>query len=85
MKPREFWDSTYREIIVFCTANSCKVADDLKCEINLQEVITDKLIQSNPLLYEKPKIVRLKDMFQNLFKKEEKEQTLEEQRKILKG
>lgn len=85
MKPHEFWNATYREVQVFCKANSSRITDNLKSEINVQEASTDKIILSNPLLYSRPKIQRLTDMFSNLFKKKEKEQTIEEQIKIFRG
>lgn len=85
MKPKEFWSSTYREIEIFCEANSCKITDDLRREINIQEAVSDKLIQSNPLLYKNPKIPKLKELFKELFKNEEKEQTLKEQMRLFRG
>lgn len=85
LKPQEFWNSRYVEINTYCQSHLIKITDDLKREINLQEAVSDKLIQSNPLLYERPKIPRLIDMFKELFKKEEKEQTIEEQIRILRG
>lgn len=85
MKPSEYWNITYKEANLFCMANSCKMTDDLRREINVQEAVSDKLIQSNPFLYEKPKIPRLIEIFKDLFKKEEKEQTIEEQMRILRG
>lgn len=85
MKPIEFWNTTYREIIVYCEANICRYVEDFRNRIKVEEASTDKIIQSNPLLYEKPKTIRLIDVFKNIFKKEEKEQSLEEQRRIFKG
>lgn len=61
------------------------MTDNFKLEITLQDEVTNKLIQSDPMLYQKPKIKSLKETFLNLFKKEEKEQTIEEQIALLRS
>ena len=73
MKPHEFWNSRYSEII-----------DNLKSEINLQESVTNKLIRADSMSKD-PKIILIRDDYKELFKIEEKEQTLEEQRMLFKG
>lgn len=79
MKPKEFWDSTYREINVFTQANLCHIIDDFRQEIKLQEAVTDKLIQADAMSNKKPKIIPLQRTFEKLFpKKEEKIQSPEE-------
>ena len=85
MKPNEFWDSTYREVTLFSQMNLIRMTDNFKLEITLQDEVTNKLIQSDPMLYQKPKIKSLKETFLNLFKKEEKEQTIEEQIALLRS
>ena len=85
MKPHEFWNSEYSKINVYCQTHLIKIIDDLKCEINLQEAVTNKLI-SGDCMNQNAKIIYIKDNYKKLFdKKEEKEQTLEEQRKLFKG
>lgn len=79
MKPLEFWNSTYREVNLFSKMNLIKITDDFKLEITLQDEATNKLIKSNPFLYNKPKIKSLKEIFMNLFKQKEDEiQNVEE-------
>ena len=81
-KPQEFWNSRYIEINTYCQAHLIKIIDDLKREINLQEAVTNKLIRADSMS-KNPKIVLIRDSYEKLF--EEKEQTLEEQRRLLKG
>ena len=82
MKPHEFWNSRYSEINAYCQTHLVKIIDDLKSEINLQEAVTNKLIRADSMS-KNPKIVLIRDSYEELF--EEKEQTLEEQRRLLKG
>ena len=84
MKPHEFWNSKYSEINTYCQAHLVKTIDDLKCEINLQEAVTNKLIRAD-CMSSNPKIIPIRDNYEKLFKAEEKEQTLEEQRILFKG
>ena len=66
--PRDFWNMTYKEINKFCQANLIRLQDDFKRNIILQEAVTDKMIQADSMS-KKPKIVPLRKMFQELFKK----------------
>ena len=84
MKPHEFWNSKYSEINTYCQTHLVKTIDDLKREINLQEAVTNKLIRADSMS-RNPKIIPIKDNYEELFKTEEKEQTLEEQRMLFKG
>ncbi len=84
MKPHEFWNSKYSEINTYCQAHLVKTIDDLKSEIELQEAATNKLIKADSMS-RNPKIIPIKDNYKELFKTEEKEQTLEEQRMLFKG
>lgn len=70
MKPREFWNSTYREINIFIQTHLIKIVDDLKREINLQEAVTNKLIRADSMS-KRPKIVPIRDSYKELFKEEE--------------
>jgi hypothetical protein len=85
MKPHEFWNSTYREIKLFCQMNLIKYTDDFKLQITLQDETTNKIIKANPMLYKNPKINSLKEVFRHLFKQKEEEQTIEEQIALLRG
>lgn len=85
MKPNEFWNSTYREVSIFCQMNLIRIADDFKLEITLQDETTNKLIQANPMITNSPKIKPLKEIFRNLFKQKEEEQTIEEQIALLRS
>ena len=84
MKPHEFWNSRYSEINAYCQTHLVKIIDDLKSEINLQEAVTNKLIRADSMR-KNPKIILIRDNYKKLFKTEEKEQTLEEQRILFKG
>lgn len=84
LKPQEFWNSRYIEINTYCQAHLIKIIDDLKREINLQEAVTNKLIKADSMS-KNPKIVLIRDSYEELFEENEKEQTLEEQRRLLKG
>lgn len=59
---------TYQEVNKFCQANLIRLQDDFKRNIILQEAVTDKLIQADSM-NKKPKIVPLKKIFNELFKK----------------
>ncbi len=83
MKPEEYWNARYREVVLYCNVNLFKITDNLKRNIEVLEGVTDKVIMSNSMCVKKPKILKLKDMFGKLFKK--KEQSVEEQIKILRG
>lgn len=80
MNPNEFWNSTYKEINIYTQANLCRIIDEFKQEIKLQEAITDKLIMADAMSNRKPKIIPLQKTFENLFveNKEDKIQSPEE-------
>lgn len=59
---------TYKEINKFCQANLIRLQDDFKRNIILQEAVTDKMIQADSMS-KKPKVVPLRKMFKELFKK----------------
>ena len=84
MKPHEFWNSRYSEINAYCQTHLVKIIDDLKSEINLQEAVTNKLIRADSMS-KNPKIILIRDNYKKLFKTEEKEQTLEDQRILFRG
>lgn len=69
MKPAEFWDCEYREVYAFCQVNLVRNTEDFKREIIIQEAVSDKLIQAD-CMRERPKVVPLKKMFKDLFKKQ---------------
>ena len=76
MKPKEFWDSTYREINIFTQSNICRILDELRNTVQVQEASTDKLIQADGMSMKHPKIIPIRDSFKGLFpEKEEKLQT----------
>ena len=68
MKPQEYWNATYREVTTFCEMSLIRINDDFKNEIIIQEATTDKLLMGDSMRV-KPKIIPLKKMFKNLFKK----------------
>lgn len=78
MKPHEFWDCRYKEVNLYIQSNMVKMVDDFKREITLQEAVTDKLIRADSMT-KRPKVVPLRKTFKNLFKKEPKIQSTQEQ------
>lgn len=74
MKPKEFWDSTYREINLFTQVNLAKQLDNFKQEIQLQEAVTDKLIMADAMSQKHPKIQSLRKVFAKLFPEDKKEE-----------
>lgn len=84
MKPNEFWNSTYREINIYTQANLCRIVDDFRQDIKLQEAVTDKLIMADAMSNKRPKILPLQKTFKHIFQeKEEKAQSPEEIVKIM--
>lgn len=69
MKPYEFWNATFREVTKFCEANIVRTYDEFRNQIIVQEASTDKLLMGDAMR-KKPKIIPLKEMFKNLFKKQ---------------
>lgn len=68
MKPKEFWDSTYREVILYCQMSLMRIQDDFRNDIVIQEAMSDKLLMGDAMR-EKPKILPLKKKFKEIFKK----------------
>jgi len=69
MKPNEFWECTYREVVLFCEVNSIRKNESFKSNVVLQEAVTNKLIQADGMsMGKKAKVISLKKMFKDLFK-----------------
>lgn len=68
MSPFEFWNTSYREVSLFCEMNAVRMIEDFKQDINLNDAMTDKLIQAHPL-NQRPKIVPIRKVFAKLFDK----------------
>lgn len=66
MKPREFWECTYREVVVFCEVGSIRKNECFKSDVVLQEAVTNKLIGADGMS-KRPKVVPLRKMFGELF------------------
>lgn len=69
MKPHEFWNCRYSEIKMYCQANLAKRNDDLRNQINLQELATNKLIVGD-CMNQDSKIIYIRDNYKELFKTE---------------
>jgi hypothetical protein len=69
MKPQEFWNCEYREVLLFCEANLIKQKENFKSNIILLEAVSNKLIQADAMSNKNPKVVSLKKVFQDIFKK----------------
>lgn len=83
MKPHEFWNSRYAEINIYCQVHLAKSIDDLKQEINLQEVVTNKLIKADSMC-KNPKIVPIRDSYNELFKDDQEKQLRQSPEEITK-
>lgn len=68
LSPHEFWNTRYKEIYLYCEIQFIRIVEDFKQEITLQEAVTDKLLQGDSMR-KKPKIVPLRKMFSELFRK----------------
>lgn len=66
--PKDFWNGRYKEIYLYCEMQLVKNVEDYKQEIILQEAVTDKIIQADSMS-KRPKIVPLRTIFKELFKK----------------
>lgn len=71
IKPKEFWNSRYKEMYLYCEIQFIKITESFKQDIILQEAVTDKLLQGDSMR-KKPKIVPLRKTFKHLFKKNKK-------------
>lgn len=81
MKPSEFWNNKLSDNILYTQMQLLNILDARRQQIDLLEIVTDKIILSNPMAYKKPKNIRLMEKFKKLFPK--KDQTLDEQVQIL--
>lgn len=70
MKPHEFWNYRYTQINTYCKTHLVKIVDDLKREINLQEIVTNKLIRADSMT-RNPKIIPIRNSYKELFKEDE--------------
>lgn len=87
MTPKEFWNSTYRDIKAFVDGNMKMQQEDKKNIIVMYEAMANKIIGA--LSWSRPKNKSLiKDIFRDLFKEEldnNKPQSIEEQVRILRS
>ena len=86
MKPNEFWNCTYRELVTYVNSNVLQSEERFKQEIVLVDALGNKLIEAFGSKH--PKNTSLvKDVFKNLFEEELKphQQTIEEQIEILRS
>lgn len=66
MGPSEFWECTYREVVLFCEVNLIERNESFKLDVVLQEAVTNKLIGADGMS-KRPKVVPLRKMFKGLF------------------
>lgn len=67
MKPQEYWNCEYRQMVLFCEINSIKQLENFRENVIIQEAVSDKLIQADGM-NKRPKVIPLKKMFKELFK-----------------
>ena len=68
IQPKDFWNSRYKEMYLYCEMQMVRVKEGFKQEIILQEAVTDKLIRADSMS-KKPKVIPLRNMFKELVKK----------------
>lgn len=86
MTPQEFYNCTYKDLLDYVEYNFLQKERELKNQINLLEMVSDKIISATK--WKKPKYISLiKDVFKDLFKEEleNKPQTTEEQLDIIRS
>ena len=66
LKPSEFWNGRYKDIVNYCQANLIKRNDDLKTQINLNEATTNKLIAGD-CMNQNAKSILIRDCYKELF------------------
>lgn len=70
MKPAEFWDAEYREIVRFCDINNLRIKESFKESVVIEEASTDKILKADSIGQKKPKIISLvKETFKEIFEK----------------
>jgi len=80
MKPNEFWNCTYRELVEYVNSNTLQSEESYKKQIMLFDALGYKIIKA--LSAKNPKNISLvRETFKNLFEEEleDKPQTIEEQ------
>lgn len=70
LKPNEFWNMTYKEVMIYCKSRLAYINDRLKENIIIEDASTDKMLSADPLLNKYPKINSLTKIFSKLFKKD---------------
>ncbi len=82
MKPHEFWNCTYRELVEYVNSNTLQSEEEYKKQIYLFEEFGNKIISAVASKRAK-KVDLISDVFRELFKEElenkDKPQTIEEQ------
>ena len=69
MKPEEFWDCEFKHMVMYCETNIIRINEDFKNSIILNEAVTNKMLQADPMGNKRPKIIPLVKTFKNLFQK----------------
>lgn len=80
MKPNEFWQSTYREVVLFVESKVAQYEFELKQQIRLADNLGNKLISAS-MIAKKPKNINLiKEIYFDLFKEELEKQSIYERK-----
>ncbi len=66
MKPKEFWDSRFKEVNLYCEMNLIRTREDYKNNIILNDATTDKLLRGD-CMNTKAKVIPLRKMFKDIF------------------
>lgn len=68
--PEQFWNNRIKENIIYVQSKMAKKLDELREQVNLFEVATNKLIKADAMSSKYPEIINIKDFYSNLFENE---------------
>jgi hypothetical protein len=73
MKPNEFWESTFSDIIDYFQMNLIRHLDELRDDINVHDEQANKLIRADGMSVRNPKIVSMQESFKGLYNQAKQE------------
>ncbi len=72
--PEQFWNNKIKENIIYVQSKMAKKLDNLREQVNLLEVTTNKLIKADAMSTRNPEIINIKDFYESIFDNNEKQQ-----------
>lgn len=67
LKPREFWDCRFKEVAIYCKNKVLQEMEQHRKQIQLFELVSDKVLFGNPYIAKSPKSIRLLKEYKELF------------------